>query len=188
MRLTVPKNDSARAQTLATNAVLSSDTFPSNFVPHLLVPCNITITARMDSNLLPDISKMAITTPPPVPDGHECASCHGHGNMACKGCLLVVYCGRDCQAAHWKEHKKYCKSPIMKENWQPGWVTERRTPTFVGDDWIIGSTIRKKYFWGNLPALDVIQLASNEGLTYKNGLQLLFAGKFIWDHLFFNHC
>jgi hypothetical protein len=27
----------------------------------------------------------------------------------CSGCQQVAYCNRDCQTAHWKEHKKACK-------------------------------------------------------------------------------
>jgi hypothetical protein len=34
----------------------------------------------------------------------------------------------------------------------------------------------KKFLWGNIPALDVLQLGSNEGDDYKKQLSLLFAG------------
>lgn len=34
----------------------------------------------------------------------------------------------------------------------------------------------KKYFWGNIPALDVLQLGSNEGEAYIDQLYMLFAG------------
>lgn len=34
----------------------------------------------------------------------------------------------------------------------------------------------KKFLWGNMPAIDVLQLASNEGVVYKAPLRLLFAG------------
>mmetsp|Transcript_62732 Transcript_62732/g.143775 ORF Transcript_62732/g.143775 Transcript_62732/m.143775 type:complete len:483 (-) Transcript_62732:183-1631(-) len=32
------------------------------------------------------------------------------GMLRCAGCLRVVYCGRECQTAGWKGHKKACKS------------------------------------------------------------------------------
>lgn len=37
-----------------------------------------------------------------------------------------------------------------------------------------------KYLWGNMPAIDVLQLKANEGLDEKSSgdLNLLFAGKF----------
>jgi len=34
----------------------------------------------------------------------------------------------------------------------------------------------KKYLWGNIPALDVVRLGSNEGDDYGGQLRLLFAG------------
>jgi hypothetical protein len=161
----------ACAQASATNAVLGSDSNPTDnlsFLSQHLLSANNTIIAKMDSLSLPDISKMAITTPSPIPDGHDCAHCHGHGNMACKGCLLVVYCNRECQVAHWKEHKKYCKSPLTKADWRPQWEVEQRKRVWT--------TERQKFLWGNVPALDFINLASNEGVDCKHDLKLLFAG------------
>lgn len=111
------------------------------------------------------------------PHGNDCAHCHGYGNMACKNCLLVVYCSAKCQAAHWKGHKKYCKSPMLKDGWQPRWITQNRKPTFINADGGTGAR-PSRHFWGNVPALDVIQLVSNEGLDYNRSLKLLFAGTF----------
>lgn len=34
----------------------------------------------------------------------------------------------------------------------------------------------KKYLWGNMPAFDVLELESNEGIGFKADLRLLFAG------------
>jgi hypothetical protein len=31
---------------------------------------------------------------------------------ACGRCGTVVYCSRDCQLAHWTEHKPKCKKPV----------------------------------------------------------------------------
>lgn len=36
----------------------------------------------------------------------------------------------------------------------------------------------KKYLWGNIPALDVLQLGLNEGFNYGRPLSLLFAGAY----------
>ncbi|UKZ69119.1 uncharacterized protein TrAtP1_010132 [Trichoderma atroviride] len=104
----------------------------------------------------------------------EAADSQSH--LSCKGCLLVKYCGRDCQVQHWGEHKKYCKSPLMKAGWKPEWATTGRTPEFVGDSGpsqvVFGGN---KYLWGNVPAIDVLQLAKNEGSTYDQDVHLLFA-------------
>lgn len=36
----------------------------------------------------------------------------------------------------------------------------------------------KKYFWGNVPAVDIVSLAANEGLHYEEDISILLAGKF----------
>jgi len=39
-----------------------------------------------------------------------CANCgKGEGAKACTACKLVKYCNRECQIAHWSQHKKACK-------------------------------------------------------------------------------
>ncbi|KAK1240145.1 LOW QUALITY PROTEIN: hypothetical protein MKX08_007587 [Trichoderma sp. CBMAI-0020] len=64
----------------------------------------------------------------------------------------------------------------MKADWKPEWAATGRTPTFVGGDGpsqvVFGGL---KYLWGNVPAIDVLQLAKNEGSTYDQDLHLLFA-------------
>jgi MYND finger len=35
--------------------------------------------------------------------------------MACSACRLVCYCSKECQLAHWKEHKKPCKEVRAKQ-------------------------------------------------------------------------
>ena len=47
-----------------------------------------------------------------VPD--ICANCgkgeeSSNGLKACTACKLVKYCNRECQIAHWPQHKKQCK-------------------------------------------------------------------------------
>ena len=41
-----------------------------------------------------------------------CAACGKSGDnlKACTACHLVKYCNRECQSAHWKLHKKRCKT------------------------------------------------------------------------------
>ena len=43
-------------------------------------------------------------------DAGTCAHCERHEPTmsSCSRCGLVKYCGRDCQRAHWKEHKPLC--------------------------------------------------------------------------------
>ncbi|ROT36821.1 hypothetical protein SODALDRAFT_298432 [Sodiomyces alkalinus F11] len=99
-------------------------------------------------------------------------ACQKAGNFACKNCLLVGYCGPTCQRSHWASHKADCKSNLRKETWQPNWALENRRPAFVGPGQQFGG---KKYLWGNMPAFDVLNLESNEGVDYDGQLNLLFA-------------
>jgi len=50
-------------------------------------------------------------------------------------------------------------------------------PDFVGDGPAMTQFGTKKYLWGNIPALDVLQLSRNEGDLYKKDLHLMFAGE-----------
>lgn len=85
------------------------------------------------------------------------------------------YCGRACQVQDWNHHKAHCRSPLNKPDWQPRWIADGRVPAFVG-----GTPIRffggGKYFLGNVPALDLLQLSRNEGENYNKDLNLLLAG------------
>ena len=114
----------------------------------------------------------------------------------CKGCFLVQvgspyvcshlvdvnmaqYCGKDCQQAHWSVHKNDCKSSLMKVAWRPSWDVEARHPAFINKDGgpLITSHGREKYLWGNVPALDLLNLQQNEGVDFAEDLRLLFAGE-----------
>ena len=45
----------------------------------------------------------------------KCACCQkrepfdGEEFNACSGCQLIVYCSKECQKAHWKDHKEFCQ-------------------------------------------------------------------------------
>ncbi|KAF5962848.1 hypothetical protein FBULB1_13786 [Fusarium bulbicola] len=107
------------------------------------------------------------------PDG---TSCQNAGKPSCANCLLVTYCGSECQKAHWPLHKLDCKSPLNSTGWKPDWVVKHRAPAFVGP--VDGSHTRfggSKYLWGNIPALDVLKIGANEGKSYREKLCLLFA-------------
>ncbi|KAH0425491.1 hypothetical protein CcaCcLH18_10950 [Colletotrichum camelliae] len=102
-------------------------------------------------------------------------TCNVTGRFACKNCLLVTYCGPECQKSHWTVHKHYCKSRLGKKDWQPDWVLENRAPAFVGDGPPQTAFGGRKYLWGNVPAFDVLQLGANKGVSYNKQLRLLFA-------------
>ncbi|KAF5723855.1 hypothetical protein FMUND_1463 [Fusarium mundagurra] len=105
------------------------------------------------------------------PDG---TSCQNTGKSSCANCSLVVYCGSECQKAHWLIHKLDCKSSLNKASWKPEWAIQGRTPAFMDPEAgeLFGG---RKYLLGNVPALDVLRLDANEGESYEGHLRLLFA-------------
>ncbi|PWY93925.1 hypothetical protein BO94DRAFT_313736 [Aspergillus sclerotioniger CBS 115572] len=104
------------------------------------------------------------------PDHTDCKKV---GKYTCRSCHLVNYCGPACQQSHWPEHRLECRSPLSKETWQPAWVLERREPEFIGEG--IAYHGVRKYLWGNIPAIDVLQLGLNEGNDCGQDLRILFA-------------
>ncbi|KAH8698962.1 hypothetical protein BGW36DRAFT_396585 [Talaromyces proteolyticus] len=106
--------------------------------------------------------------------GLEQTACKKEGRYTCKNCCLIIYCGPICQKSHWSHHKIECKSTVGKKTWQPAWVLEKRTPAFIRTG--IGVTLgAEKYLWGNVSAIDIVKLGSNEGDRYAGDLRLLFA-------------
>ncbi|KAI1262719.1 hypothetical protein F5Y18DRAFT_438850 [Xylariaceae sp. FL1019] len=105
--------------------------------------------------------------------------CTKVGSLACKDCLMVSstrqYCSKRCQTAHWPDHRKDCQSPLLKGTWKPRWMTQNRQPAFMGDSESMTKFGAPKYLWGNVPAIDVVQLAQNEGINFQKPLDLLFA-------------
>lgn len=54
---------------------------------------------------------------------------------------------------------------------------ENRVPDFVGGDYKEYTSFGgRKYFWGNMPAIDILGLQRNEGLGFGEDCRLLFAG------------
>ncbi|KAB8302796.1 hypothetical protein EYC80_006141 [Monilinia laxa] len=114
----------------------------------------------------------------------EAIPCAQIGSKACNGCFLVQYCSKECQVAHWTVHKTDCRSPFMKKSWRPQWDVEKRRPAFIGgsddgasiEEWVtMVQHGRKKYLWGNVPAIDMVQNSKNEGKEFPEQFNLLFA-------------
>lgn len=86
------------------------------------------------------------------------------------------YCSKGCQTTDWKTHKHDCKSPLGKRTWLPAWYLGDRRSAILGE----GDKyhhFNRKYLFGNMPALDVLNLGQNEGLDFRGDLNVLFAGK-----------
>ncbi|KAK8232876.1 hypothetical protein HDK77DRAFT_51232 [Phyllosticta capitalensis] len=101
--------------------------------------------------------------------------CREVGKRACSNCLLVLYCSKECQAAHWKQHKIHCKSESMKITWEPDWTIRPTREGWENHQEVFDTLRKQKYLWGNIPAIDVLNLEQNEGASYDKNMNLLFA-------------
>lgn len=69
-------------------------------------------------------------------------------------------------------------SSLNRETWKPSWDVEGRCPAFFGSggfDMVVHGG--KRYLWGNMLVLNVLNLQQNEGLDKHRDHSLLFAGK-----------
>lgn len=103
------------------------------------------------------------------------AACDRAGKMACGACRLTSYCSKECQKAHWSLHKQDCKNPLRSNDWDPAWLRECRSPMFVNG--MNASDILQEQMhgpfkgiclWGNIPAMDLINLHDNENDVTKD--------------------
>lgn len=73
----------------------------------------------------------------------------------------------------------------MSPYWLPWWVQENRIPKVLGGkpsplmeaQSSASAPPESKWFWGNMPAIDVLRLQDNEGESYAQDVGVLFAGK-----------
>lgn len=65
----------------------------------------------------------------------------------------------------------------MKGSWAPEWYRSRRQPAFIGKGPPLAMFGNKKYVWGNMPALDILQIQNNVNKTCETNhdFNLLFA-------------
>ncbi|OJA20467.1 hypothetical protein AZE42_04908 [Rhizopogon vesiculosus] len=112
----------------------------------------------------------------PPPEMLPCANvdiakskvCPKQGTKACSACKLVSYCSKECQKNHWRIHKDDCKNPLKSNDWKPAWVVENRLPMSFfskpGDSFPtqVDELSRGISLWGNVPAIDLINLRKNE--------------------------
>lgn len=64
----------------------------------------------------------------------------------------------------------------MKITWEPDWTIRPTREGWENHQEVFDTLRKQKYLWGNIPAIDVLNLEQNEGASYDKNMNLLFAG------------
>ncbi|XP_068724453.1 uncharacterized protein [Montipora capricornis] len=102
-----------------------------------------------------------------------CLSCglEQSGTMQCTNCLDAAYCSVECQKNHWERHRRICQDTVDRTLKLADDIKELNKKISVISGGVIGT-----YYWGNLPAVDLLNLPMNEGETFADPLSLLLCG------------
>ena len=90
--------------------------------------------------------------------------------MKCTNCLKGCYCSTECQRSDWKRHKTFCHDAVDKTLKLAQRI--KALHEMKKDNTGLGAT----YYWGYIPAVDLLNLSMNEGEEYSNSLALLLCG------------
>lgn len=82
-------------------------------------------------------------------------------------------------------------SRVWAVHWRPAWDIEGRSPPWTSA--AAASALHNpfggdKFFWGNMLAIDILQLKENEGAEYDADISLLFAGMYSLFFIFLTPC
>ncbi|KAG9234297.1 hypothetical protein BJ875DRAFT_424247 [Amylocarpus encephaloides] len=91
----------------------------------------------------------------------------------------MKYCNKYCEIAHWNVHRWPCNSEVRKEEWEPSAWVERRKPTWECKEELSRDIKDMRDYWSSIPAVDVLKLLNNEGLTgvqVQDDLRVLLCG------------
>ena len=91
--------------------------------------------------------------------------------LTCTNCLKAVYCSEKCQRNDWNKHKTLCEHTVdetlgLVQKMQENLKKKESLP----------AGLFATYYWGNIPAVDLLNLSMNEGEEYSNPLALLLCG------------
>ena len=102
-----------------------------------------------------------------------CLSCglEQSGTMQCTNCLDAAYCSVECQKNHWERHRRICQDTVDRTLKLADDIKELNKKISVISGGVIGT-----YYWGNMPAVDLLNLPMNEGETFADPLSLLLCG------------
>ncbi|KAL9964391.1 hypothetical protein ACROYT_G028026 [Oculina patagonica] len=103
----------------------------------------------------------------------KCAGCGKEktGLKPCGSCRQVWYCDRNCQKNSWPTHEANCQLISAKTE-----ELSRRLKFSYELTTSARSGMGAVYYWGNMPAVDLINLPLNEGVHYSKPLSILVCG------------
>ena len=105
----------------------------------------------------------------------KCSGCGKEktGLKPCGSCRQVWYCDKECQKKSWPTHKAHCQQAAKKTSELAHQMKLdfdiKGFMNFHG----IGNVL---YYWGNIPATDLINLPLNEGCHYSKPLSVFACG------------
>ena len=102
----------------------------------------------------------------------QCSGCSvkQEGLLKCTNCLKSYYCNAECQRKDWERHKSFCQKAVDETL---RLVEEIKFLHQIKKD---NPGLLATYYWGNVPAVDLLNLSMNEGEQYSNPLALLLCG------------
>lgn len=104
----------------------------------------------------------------------KCSSCgkESTGLQQCGSCLQAWYCDQECLKQSWPTHKVACRQVTQKTND----LSDKVKAVFDFKDAEHLHGMGTVYYWGNIPATDLINLPLNEGCDYSKPLSILACG------------
>jgi hypothetical protein len=107
----------------------------------------------------------------PVSVINTCSSCRKLGPLLqkCTGCYRAFYCDGICQKNHRNQHKAECKRVVGKIKSLASEL-DRYFPSYFA------RRCMARYYWGNVPAYDYLNLLENEGIDFGLSMNILVLG------------
>ena len=104
----------------------------------------------------------------------KCAGCGEEttGLKPCGSCRRVWYCDRNCQKKSWPTHKADCQLV----NFETEVLSCRLKLLYDLKKSLSAGGLATVYYWGNMPAVDLINLSLNEGVLFNKPLSILVCG------------
>ena len=104
----------------------------------------------------------------------KCSGCGkvDTGLKQCGSCLQAWYCNQTCLKKSWPTHKIFCQQVTKKTSE----LSDQLKCLFDYKEISLLQGMGTVYYWGNVPATDLINLPLNEGCDYSKPLSVLVCG------------